>query len=404
MDPDSDIISTPLPLEIVEYLAGFFWEDQATLKVYTLICRSWNQVAKPYLYRSITIYDEFRLHELENLLESNKSMQHWIRELRIEGGLRSARDSPFDSWVFVLAMKLPNLLKRLHTLEFVSVQPYPSGLATQQLEDFVSQMTGFLTLKCLSFIDCSFQGGVLLSFIHGPQHLEELHLHDIRMMSSTLVGQDSDHPPPSMRLRQLKIHSTQPDYAQPLPEFLKWFTSKECMSTLQSVEIDVRYISGLKDTGAFLKTLGPTLRYLNLRFTDSQHWGHDRGSREIIEHIDLGHNTELQSLKLHNPRHPAVLHLLSQVASPHLEKIVFDVTFTHVIRGLKTSDFEVLDQCLAQDNFQLLKEVWFMYSGMMNKDNTMQKMQTLMKGAYDRGILRLMKMSLTGSQCGVMTF
>lgn len=269
---------SPFPIDVVEYLATFLCDDFQTLQAYTLVCQSWNTIARPFLFRKITLKKVEQLLLLDSNLEAVPAMRIWIREIRILGFIFYERDDSSVPWICYFSTKLTTKLEHLHTIEIVSVQRY---LDLSQYKTFLEGFSSLSSLKSLSFVDCVFSADVLLAFINTPPQLQDVHLHDIRVMSSMFVDQTDNATSPTFRsgcLRSLRIHSNDSSFIQPLPEFLKWFNGGQMTHTIQSVQIHIQSLSSLRDVGSFLKAVGLALHDLSLRFVGAQYWGPDRGN------------------------------------------------------------------------------------------------------------------------------
>lgn len=279
MDSQFPRVMPTLPPEIVEYSATFLWSDIKALQSWRLSCRTWNDLIRPYIFRSITLNSEKRLSEFESLLDNVPSMRFWVRELIVMAKLHSARDYCSIPWIDRLPLELPSKLEKLHTLGIFDFQDFwdPS-----EHNGFFDHFSSFSSVKSLSFVNCVFPASILLAFVCSLPGLLDVHFHDIQVMSSMFVSgspasktkKPSLHPP---CLTSLRIHSGNSTSTQPLREFLGWFIGNETMQSLRTVQIHIQSIASIEDTGSFLKTLGPRLRELELYFVGAQHWGVTRG-------------------------------------------------------------------------------------------------------------------------------
>lgn len=179
-----------LPLETLENVASFLWNDTATLSHCALACRSWYTAVRPLFFRRVVLRSPRRLGELEELLLKDTTVGQWIRELYICASGHD--DANGVSWPFLplcrgsiddtkeesdLLIPFPGTvlserLKRVQELTFQGLRALDAGVSYDLIRG-TSQAFG-PTVRTLAFIASTAHDGFLQAFMHSFPQLDEL--------------------------------------------------------------------------------------------------------------------------------------------------------------------------------------------------------------------------------------
>ena len=267
-----------LPLELVEHIAGFLWDDFPTLKAWSSACKSWHAMTLPYLYRSVIVDNELNLRSLERALVTRPYVAPWIRELRITvdayGSIASVleEDARTLPWIYDLPRKLPKHLTRLYSIQFSKI--IKKRWAYDEWMFFPS-FKKFNTVKSITFSFCTFPEDVLNAIIHSLPRLQDLQLNDLTFSYTAFSG--TGIAPPQYKQPQLTsfaLHSDQIFMPYPASStILKWSLPAQSAWNLKSLHLFVSYPSDVPDVGKVVHTFASTLHHLSIKFAQSELWG-----------------------------------------------------------------------------------------------------------------------------------
>lgn len=353
-----------MPLDIVDYLAGFLWDDRLALQAFSHTCRSWRVVIRPYLYAKVTLSSVERMEQFSALLQDIPALQFWVRELCLKetstgtGGCGSAAVTNANPWMFLddgCDFSPLGALTNVHTVELHSVHRYSWNFH----QPFSSALLQAIPrTRSLGLVNCTLPRIITLAIIYTPADLRDLHLHDLCVWQSSFFESHQLERPPLIHqpcLYSLRIHGR--NNGQGLPQFLQWLTPTKSMQTLRSVEIQIEHQIDLMHLGPFLASLDSSIQHLDLQ----QPWLHKskpaQAYKEIVQHLDLKPLQLLHTVHLCDIRHKGVLHLLSQLSSPHLRTIVFHVSHS------RFKDTRNAEEILLGPNLANVQGFHFLYSG-----------------------------------------
>ena len=75
--------SFAFPVETLDDVFGYLWDDFATLCKLSLTCRSWSSITRPHIFRRAWVDGRERLLELGRMVEDTPAIAFWIREFQI---------------------------------------------------------------------------------------------------------------------------------------------------------------------------------------------------------------------------------------------------------------------------------------------------------------------------------
>ncbi|CAL1715521.1 unnamed protein product [Somion occarium] len=337
-----------LPPELDEYLMNFLANDPGSLRACALTCRAWLVASREILYQDVTIENEQQFERFEETITMSPYIQECVRILRID---RSRRKYELNySWVNnKLSPILPKQLKKLHTLEL-------KHLEERWKSNSFDNLSLFTSVTRLSLISCGMSPTELYGLIGAFPSLQHLYLEHFIELFTDHLRSDASPPRSPLRLTRLTI------FAEDLPhtkdeDFFDWVLSTETRHTLR----DLKLVIGKRDIdqrACLLKAVGSNLEHLELKFV--RRFG--RYHEDVPDRINLGANTGLKSLILPNPVHHVVCPLLSQLASPELQRVTFRIRL-YELKDIDKIDHKQVIRVLSEPNLERIQEVCFLYAG-----------------------------------------
>ncbi|TCD70659.1 hypothetical protein EIP91_002380 [Steccherinum ochraceum] len=294
--PLSQPLSPPtpfhLPDELLDHILSFLWDNCHGLKASSLVSHAWHTAARPYIFRSVTLFlegpGEERTDDLRLMLDATPLLGQWVRELRVvqsrQCGSRAAQVHFWSVWTAERYRLVLGRLKRV------------CGLVVEEEERFRRNLATWRgSVRALSFVLCNVSSSVLLYMLRLLPHVREL------LFSQTEIraeGEETSFPrlvDPQEEDHYTKL-TTLDLYAYlsctGLYEFLP-------AAFLQSVEILKCSENPLsRDTLFLLGNVTRHLHTLKLDVPSAQWWGPDE-RRQAVERWPLEHLTSLRTFSLH---------------------------------------------------------------------------------------------------------
>ncbi|TCD63521.1 hypothetical protein EIP91_005322 [Steccherinum ochraceum] len=296
-----------LPPEIDDYMMSVFAtlpDGPQLLRLAALVCRAWLAASRVHLYRDVTIQTEGQFDEFERVVIDSPMINDCVRILRLD---RRGRKYELNfPWVNTkLASALPKALKRLETLEMLSIEEKWRAESFRKLSSFTSVTT-------LSLDRCGFSTEELLGVISAFPSLMNLRIVDfIELFNGRDENVQLMHPPQPLRL---VLHCDDiPSHSMGKENLLDYLLKSGCEDTVRSLDIQVskRNVLHVKQ---FIQKLGPSLEELRLGFV--RRFGHYDEDLDMLNTVDLSSNTNLQHITFVDPAPLAVQSLLASLANP----------------------------------------------------------------------------------------
>ncbi|TCD69314.1 hypothetical protein EIP91_008070 [Steccherinum ochraceum] len=398
-----------LPSELIAIILDNLRGKADALRASRLTCKAWANHLRPYIYETITLWNQQDHADLRALME-DKHLRPFLRELRVE-----ERISSNEPWV-----TFPTYMT---TLPESSTLLYPN-LNTVELRQDAHWVIQYWQIWNWEFIStlvlrsCYSQERKLIWGLKGMRHLKSLQLIDVEfVVSDDLDSEVMNLPPPNeiMALETLVFalrpltssHTGHAPYA--VTDLLPWFKTCRVVDTLRSVTLymeEPRSPNPL-EVGDFLRAIGGTLEELVLDFTRPARWNafckiHQRKYSQLyvtpngllsraftaIDPITLSHLTGLRRLSLGRPTHPAVMDILSSPMHS-LQQLEFYTEFD-TTREVSRPLFAPLDARICDDtDFPSLMKVRVEYGGPLEEAVVSQKVRRAFETTAAKGILSL---------------
>ncbi|KAJ3486699.1 hypothetical protein NLI96_g4057 [Meripilus lineatus] len=249
-----------LPQEIIDAVLFSLKEDKPTLQSCAMVCREWNSVVRPYLFREIRVNGDDDLYSLLKLIEDAPGIAHVVQVLVVRNLTPSAPPSFLEnvagSWILI--------------------RPLPS------IYKLYTHLSIFNKVTHLDVRRCTYQAGTLWACITVLPSLQGLIVSDLQssLMQSGdrgIIGVST----PTSRLTTLVLRRS---YA--LGTFLKLVAQSPWVESIQSLTMDPN--CGLPLWARdILIAIGPSLSHLDLCLR-SNFWDFDEEEgRMCASHLSV---------------------------------------------------------------------------------------------------------------------
>ncbi|KAJ3485762.1 hypothetical protein NLI96_g4710 [Meripilus lineatus] len=215
-------VNLGLPLELLSMIASYMRNDYTQGKLaFSLVCRHWRDIARPFVFASLTIKSVAQEIELSELLVAHPDLAYRVLSLTYNRVFPKDPDA-LEAWLGDRP-KLYGLLPNLVDLTFGNFQISTKASQASFLQEIGR---GFSSVKELAVFACHGRPNDFMALISSFGNLETLSL-----SSNTLLDMDQepDTPCDLSRLTTLDIDS--PDYR--IGSVLSRFKSLRSVRNLQ---------------------------------------------------------------------------------------------------------------------------------------------------------------------------
>lgn len=248
-----------LPPEIDDYIMKVFAalpDGQELLRLAALVCRAWLAASRAHLYRDVTIQTEYQFDKFERVVINSPMINECVRILRLD---RRGRKYELNlPWVNTkLASALPQVLKRLETLEMLFIDE------KWRTESF-RKLSAFTSVTTLSLQRCGFSTEELFGLISAFPSLINLRIVDFIELFN---GRDDNtvlvHRPKPQRL---VLHCDDiPSRTMRTETLLDYLLTSGCGGTIRFLDIQVSK-RNVHHVQPFIEAIGAGLEELKLGF------------------------------------------------------------------------------------------------------------------------------------------
>ncbi|EKM51880.1 uncharacterized protein PHACADRAFT_102426 [Phanerochaete carnosa HHB-10118-sp] len=261
---------TLLPVELIDEIVGYVRHDKHALQACASVSRAWNAVARSYTFRRVTVKDEDKLSELEDLVQVDPDIGLCVRELIFGPFTPSKTYRASIKWVARIPRVLPAFLPQVRAIRFERL----SDAAEYCDAKFFRAFTAFASVTRLVLDDSAVNIPTLRAFACSLPHLQEL-----AVLGMLPLMVNVWQPPPLIcrpRFTSLALDfAVQPSTT--MADFLDWFHKSEARHTVRSLDLAVKVLDA-KPVNTLLAAIGPTLDHLGLKLQAlfSSSWECDR--------------------------------------------------------------------------------------------------------------------------------
>lgn len=384
----------PLPFELISNIGEILHDSDHSISSCLLVCRMWRNACRRYLYRSITIHSHGRLEELVSRLEEDTDLWRFVADLRVDVSRlvsRSFPNTPDLSWISAITAKLPRSLQLTRNLHLCNL------LSKINSDGVFRNFASFSTLESLNICNRTIEIMELNELVNSLPRLKALHLEDLRMpyLSYSMTSNSN------LSLETLELVGV---YSITCHNILNWLKNTNTMQTLRSLSMQISSFDLAEALGHFLKSLGPVVMHLNLRFfiPGNQDAFRYRGASiklyqsplssllfttlEMHSCVDYSHSRQLQSavLYLNDLQEPLIF--LERLICTGIRKIIINHWKPHL--SVKEVDFGQIDKYLSEDNFARLQDVVIMCSRLAELEQEKEEIRRLFPLLAVKGLLR----------------
>ncbi|CDO70009.1 hypothetical protein BN946_scf184354.g11 [Trametes cinnabarina] len=324
-----------LPQELVDQAIDHLWNDRASLRSCSRVCRRWLPSARTHLFRDQRLTSAKDCVRFEALVKSSPEVASYVRKLAISETMSSMHAQHWLNRIPALVAQLP----RLSTLELIGVR-YPSLQSSSS-----ETLAALKRLTALVFADVYFDSYMdLHTLLSAACDIKDLCFYRVSWMHPS-YSPASAHPSLPVRsqapLRRLVIDSWASstmlrEWLLPTAEHLdvrtlmvRW-RERDCMDVLNAL---------LKCCGASLQNL-----YIELPTT----------MEESQELPSLYYSSGLRSLEIDGLVVPGCVAwtsaLLANLRAPFLEKLSISLLLLNS-SSLLSFNWANLDSVLSQPSF-----------------------------------------------------
>ncbi|GJE90791.1 F-box protein [Phanerochaete sordida] len=398
-----------LPPELFDETLDHLWDDAKTLRVCSLVCRSWVPSTRLHLFRTIRLSSEATCTQLSALMANSPAIARCVRKLTISAQYSGVgtdnRGVEDDAWVNVSAeiARTLGVHGRVNTLALSRLRW--TSLAPDTRDAYKAVFKGVRTL--LLFEVRFHASGDVLDFLDAFPDLEELYFHAVSWDSESSTTPSSaaelislaqsHHDTKKMHLSYLFL-----DPRSSPTLVTEWILSHPSEQKLRTIQLCWRELDNTKALGDLLQASGSSLERLQIEFPSGI-------AEETVlhNHVSLVHNTALRSLSfggldvtlasartfLSAHLFPWVALMLADLQSPHLREVTFELE-TPDAQGLAGLDWPRIDAELAKREFQGLTVRFYVNCdactrGSKLEDEVRDAITERLPGFKDRGTLRV---------------
>lgn len=329
------------------------------------------------------------IEDLCVLIDENPSIGYWVKELSFDVLGRGSEKMKNAGWIFDVGYELGPMLRNLSHIE---LQGFDDGGEALASFSFVN-LSEFGSVRSLTIRLCRVAFESLASLLINLPLLSSLSIYNCIFLLSDwpIEGEVS--------LRRLSHLAWFETYGLEC-KALRWLLVACDPQVLHSLTLDT-IRSCLPLSNEFLEALGPSLLHLRLKFQiQDEKWrpckcrilasfdiklitGH---SVAVLEGLDLGHNTGIQTLELDRPRDLEYLDIETQLAFPNFHTLSFVETDTEV-RHFKDEDYTRLNAQLSCTDTRHLKRLCFVYEELSEPERALERANLLLPSASSRGLI-----------------
>ena len=237
-----------LPPEITDRILDHLHHDLETLRKCSLVCKEWLPRSRHHAFRRVTLRGGAKLEQLQEIIDTNPSLAHCIRELTLKIG--NGID-PTSSW---LTTDLPPLIKRLPPITRLEVD----GEGVCYAEAF----RPFPSVRQLFLQHCIFY--TFNEFAESLCYLPSLQSFSCWGVmigdSGTLKVPPATDLCPRPKIRKMEIYSSRLDSGM----FVDWCIQEGITNSMEEITVWPMQRLHLHNVGRLVKAIGPNLIYFNI--------------------------------------------------------------------------------------------------------------------------------------------
>jgi len=380
-----------LPPDVVGAVCHFLDGDISSSKACAATCRTWYSPARPYIYHTIKLIRFSQVPQLETYLSTHPRMCYWIRDLHI--GRRSKFPTP-DYWFQTISAS--NLSEKLTRVSSLTIRGLNYAFwDDEETTQFFRLLSHFSAVTSFGLVGCAFTLPMVKASLITFKDLKELYVDNL--LHCPIPVQPKLTIPAEYLLQPSLFHyAIKPPYTNYGPtlssRIIEMFTPGKTIPTTLELRICQYTSHDNSPLSEAPQAPGPHLHHLILKCDIPDTWYLEKylHQPEKLKHLDLTHSTELRTFEMHPFNHPATLDLLSGLSSPHLENIIFSLSFNWV-KCLNGKRFKAIDSCLEGEFFRSLRQVQFDYSGPLEEQVVDLKIRRTFPKLEARGIISVKK-------------
>lgn len=223
-------------------------KDRPALQSCAMVCREWNSVVRPHLFREITVNGEDDVYSLLDLLEDAPGIGLVVQDLIVKGG--TVYGGPF--FLELVAESLPSVLPNLTSLtwSWLTLTHYSPPISTHLLN--FNKVTHLRVRWCT----CPVQ--TLWAYISALPSLQELSISDHQSFRKRSDDRVTGEISPTSRLTALVLIRS-----QRIRTFLELVTGSPWVQSIQSLTTIAHDWTSLWVSDILL-AIGPSLIHLDL--------------------------------------------------------------------------------------------------------------------------------------------
>lgn len=243
-----------LPLDVLESVLGYLWNDRRTLAACALACRAFLPVVRHHVFNTVRLthsagYSEYC--RFQKLLQDSPHVALSVRTLHI--GLAPALDRA----------TLPALLPRLHEVESLALS-FGGGMFEMDEATREKLPTYFRLVKHLRIENVRFDGTDLLRILCACPELRSLSLVAVRWRRSSLLPAFTPDLAAIVPMRRVELDEL--TLRSPPPQVVAWLVKGPFRLALRNLDLlwdggsDAKYVPDL------FRSSGQSLQHLSLAF------------------------------------------------------------------------------------------------------------------------------------------
>ncbi|TCD70630.1 hypothetical protein EIP91_002349 [Steccherinum ochraceum] len=391
-----------LPAETLDHIVNLLWDDFRSLTSASLACRAWHALARPYIFRSVTVGDETSVYKLGQKLEEIPALAYWVRELRISHHGPTARFYFWHLWTSNTLYSVTSRLKKLYTITLTGHNiPFHENILPDELTTLTRRLSLFNTVQELSIISRSSIAPHLLlpltrclANLHSIEFVDswsmlQTKVHGRRFAVTTKTVSPSsafkDIPygnPPSLTSLRIVGHEG--------PPIRKLFPPE----SLQSVEVlhfddsgGDWYTDAPYEVPYAIQHAGRSVR--DLRIAMPKDGRRTKASAKLLSLYDS--LTNLEALDTFSLKDILVLEdaslatILTKLAPTPVQTITLSIKL-EVFRRFFRADYAALEQAFEKPSFERLRVLRVAYKGKMTSERVYQRVKMVFRCVVERGI------------------
>lgn len=176
-------LPTELLILVASYLRNSSKKSKGLLK-FSLVCRSWRDIARPFVFDAITLRNAAQELELANFLVVHPDAGRWVRSLSYLGdGRKALLPSDCDPWLDWFKDNRPGLSGMLPNLVSLTFGRFWGGVESSHATLLQEFGRTFGPVKKLTITECLCRAGDLVSLVSNFRDLRTLSLDRLSIFS-----------------------------------------------------------------------------------------------------------------------------------------------------------------------------------------------------------------------------